>query len=166
MLLFLDSVNPIGITRYLSCKKIVCFGGMALQMGGILPFEFLNYLSLHYTNCDLLFFVDKYQCWYHKGFEEYITDLGLDLVSPSLTEESPSGYFVPSPIHTNSDEYDVILLELCELFLYVFKSSAYSTYYQYVCHDNPWMWGMESMIYKKMGLTIGILNKITMIRPP
>jgi hypothetical protein len=95
--------------------------------------------------------------------EEYFTDLGLDLVSPSLTKESPSGYLGPSPIHTNSDEYDVILLELCELFLYVFKSSAYSTYYQYVCHDNPWMWGMESMIYKKMGLTIGILNKITMI---
>lgn len=32
---------------------IVCFGGMALQMGGILPFEFLNYLSKIY---------DKNQC--------------------------------------------------------------------------------------------------------
>lgn len=24
---------------------IICFGGMAFKMGGILPFEFLNYLS-------------------------------------------------------------------------------------------------------------------------
>ena len=62
-----------------SCKKIVhtnsknliiCFGGMALKMGGILPFEFLNYLSSTYKkNTDLYFFIDKNQCWYHKGID-------------------------------------------------------------------------------------------------
>ena len=47
---------------------IVCFGGMALKFGDILPFEFLNYLSSLYVNtCDLYFFIDKHQCWYHKG---------------------------------------------------------------------------------------------------
>ena len=47
---------------------IVCFGGMALKMGGILPFEFLNYLSKTYENrLDLIFYIDKDQCWYHKG---------------------------------------------------------------------------------------------------
>jgi len=51
---------------------IICFGGLALQFGGILPFEFLNYLSSNYTNsCDLIFYIDKQQCWYHKG----ITDI-------------------------------------------------------------------------------------------
>jgi len=49
---------------------IVCFGGMALQFGGILPFEFLNYLSSLYVDiCDLYFFIDKNQCWYHKGIQ-------------------------------------------------------------------------------------------------
>jgi len=49
---------------------IVCFGGMALQFGGILPFEFLNYLSSLYLDiCDLYFFIDKNQCWYHKGIQ-------------------------------------------------------------------------------------------------
>lgn len=49
---------------------IVCFGGMALQFGGILPFEFLNYLSSKYIDiCDLYFFIDKNQCWYHKGIK-------------------------------------------------------------------------------------------------
>ena len=39
---------------------IICVGGMALQFGGIPPFEFLNYLSSNYTNtCDLIFFIDK-----------------------------------------------------------------------------------------------------------
>lgn len=48
---------------------IVCFGGNALQFGGILPFEFLNYLSSIYTDCDLLFYIDKNHCWYHKGIQ-------------------------------------------------------------------------------------------------
>ena len=49
---------------------IICFGGMALQFGGLLPFEFLNYLSsVYHDNCDLVFFIDSNQCWYHKGIK-------------------------------------------------------------------------------------------------
>jgi hypothetical protein len=49
---------------------IVCFGGIALKFGGILPFEFLKYLSSTFLDrCDLHFFVDKKQCWYHKGIQ-------------------------------------------------------------------------------------------------
>lgn len=49
---------------------IISFGGLALVFGGILPFEFLNYLSSIYkNNCDLVFFIDKEQCWYHKGIK-------------------------------------------------------------------------------------------------
>jgi hypothetical protein len=57
---------------------IVCFGGKALKMGGIPPFEFVNYLSSLYLNeCDLLFFIDKKQCWYHNG---------IDGLSKNITE--------------------------------------------------------------------------------
>jgi hypothetical protein len=39
-------------------------------MGGIIPFEFLNYLSNTYNNnYDLLFYIDKKQCCYHKGID-------------------------------------------------------------------------------------------------
>ena len=49
---------------------IVCFGGTALKMGGILPFEFLNYLSKTYKkNTDLYFYIDKHCCRYHKGIK-------------------------------------------------------------------------------------------------
>jgi hypothetical protein len=49
---------------------IVSFGGCALQFGGLIPFEFLNYLSSTFSDmCDLYFFVDKDQCWYHKGIK-------------------------------------------------------------------------------------------------
>jgi hypothetical protein len=55
---------------------IVCFGGISLKMGGILPFEFLNYLSSIYTdNCDSLFYIDKNQCWYHKGIYNITTNI-------------------------------------------------------------------------------------------
>lgn len=56
--------------KILNNKKnlIVCFGGMAQQFAGIPPFEFLNYLSNVYTDvCDLVFYIDREQCWYHKG---------------------------------------------------------------------------------------------------
>jgi hypothetical protein len=51
-------------------RLIVCFGGKALLFGGILPFEFLNYLSSVYVDtCDLIFYIDKDQCWYHNGIK-------------------------------------------------------------------------------------------------
>jgi hypothetical protein len=59
-----------------SKNLIVCFGGMALQFGGFLPFEFLNYLSSIYNNTfDLLFYIDTDQCWYHKGFKNITNDI-------------------------------------------------------------------------------------------
>jgi hypothetical protein len=49
---------------------ICCFGGCALKMGGIPPFEFVKYLSSIYPDrCDLIFYIDKDQCYYHKGIE-------------------------------------------------------------------------------------------------
>jgi hypothetical protein len=55
---------------------IVCFGGMALCFCGVLPFEFLRYLQSNFTDkCDLVFFTDKHQCWYHKGLDGITTNV-------------------------------------------------------------------------------------------
>jgi hypothetical protein len=55
---------------------IICFGGMALKFGGLLPFEFLNYLSSTYRdNCDLIFYIDKNRCWYHKGIQDITNNI-------------------------------------------------------------------------------------------
>ena len=53
-------------------KAIFCFGGTAMQMGSIPPFEFLTYLSTLYkdTDMDLYFYIDKHQCWYQNGLED------------------------------------------------------------------------------------------------
>lgn len=55
---------------------ICCFGGMAKKMGGILPFEFLNYLTPIYENtCDLIFYIDNHCCCYHKGISGISTNI-------------------------------------------------------------------------------------------
>jgi len=59
-------------------KKILicCFGGMAKKMGGILPFEFLNYLTSIYGDiCDLIFYIDNHQCCYHMGISGISTNI-------------------------------------------------------------------------------------------
>jgi hypothetical protein len=64
--------NSSEITKLNGSKYLlVSFGGMALNMGGIVPFEFLNYFSKVYENqIDLLFFIDKNQFCYHKGIRD------------------------------------------------------------------------------------------------
>lgn len=60
---------------------IVCFGGRALKFGGILPFEFLNYLSITYTtDVDFVFLIDKNQCWYHKGIADITNNIDETIV--------------------------------------------------------------------------------------
>lgn len=57
------------INSYKKNTLIICFGGMVLKMGGILPFEFLNFLSKIDCESDKIFYIDKKQSWYHNGIE-------------------------------------------------------------------------------------------------
>lgn len=67
-----DELKIIGGNKNL----IICFGGMALKFGGILPFEFLNYLSSIYKDIsDLIFYIDSHQCWYHKGIRNITSNV-------------------------------------------------------------------------------------------
>ena len=68
----MSSLNILNGNKNLIC----CFGGMLMKMGGILPFEFVKYLSSVYsTEYDLMFFVDKNQCCYHRGIQPLSNDI-------------------------------------------------------------------------------------------
>jgi hypothetical protein len=54
---------------------IVCFGGFALTMGGIVPYDFLNFLSKHFKSADKYFYRDIKQMCYHKGIDKLSTDI-------------------------------------------------------------------------------------------
>ena len=48
---------------------IVSFGGYAQKIGGILVYEFLNFLTKHFPQTDKLFLKDTYSSSYHRGIE-------------------------------------------------------------------------------------------------
>ena len=54
---------------------IVAFSGYSQMLGGIQPFEFMNFLKSNFTNCDLLFVKDSYSSAYHKGIKGISTDI-------------------------------------------------------------------------------------------
>lgn len=67
-----------GELKKINGKKVLicCFGGMAKKIGGLLPFEFLRYLSSIYGDiCDLVFYVDHHQLCYHKGIQGISTNV-------------------------------------------------------------------------------------------
>lgn len=53
---------------------LVSFGGLANLFGGMIPFEFLNFLKLHFGEYDRYFYIDKHQVWYHKGLSGITTN--------------------------------------------------------------------------------------------
>ena len=68
----MSSNSSSSVNKIINGSKnlIVCFGGMILKSMGMPPFEFLNHLSSMYKDkCDLMFLVDKHQCWYHQGIQ-------------------------------------------------------------------------------------------------
>lgn len=60
-----------------SKKLIVCFAGMFMAFGRIQPFEFLKYLTSIYNKqeIDFIFYIDKNQCWYHKGIKNITNNI-------------------------------------------------------------------------------------------
>ena len=48
---------------------IICFGGFALKIGGIPPYDFLNFLTINFKNVDKFFYRDIKQMCYHMGIE-------------------------------------------------------------------------------------------------
>ncbi len=54
---------------------IISFGGKSLKFGGILPFEFLNFLNTYFENIDKIFYIDKSQINYHKGISSISSNI-------------------------------------------------------------------------------------------
>jgi len=53
---------------------IVCFGGFALKIGGIPPYDFLNFLGKNF-NTDKIFYRDLKQMCYHYGIDGISKDI-------------------------------------------------------------------------------------------
>jgi hypothetical protein len=111
---------------------IISFGGCALKLGGILPFECLKSLTIWFPTADLRFIIDKNHAYYHKGIDGISTTISetkefLEKISNGYKKvifigTSAGGYaailfgsllnishvisFIPQTILTNNDFYD------------------------------------------------------------
>ena len=59
---------------------MVCFGGFALKMGGIPPYDFLKFISSNFKNVDKYFYRDLKQLCYHDGIDQLSTDVDTTVI--------------------------------------------------------------------------------------
>jgi len=47
-----------------------------------------------------------------------------------------------------------------ELMFYIMDSKSYTKYYEYLFFENPWVWGVDFLLYH-MGFKLGILDRMS-----
>ena len=93
---------------------------------------------------------------------KYMSDFDFDILSPSLTHNSKYQFNYMLQIPTTDDT--LLMTNACELFCYFMKYSSYmSKYFPMIETENPWLWGMDMMLYHYFHLKVGIMNSMTMM---
>lgn len=98
------------------------------------------------------------------SFENIIKNkelLRLDIISPTLSLDSK---FVYKYMLTRPDDaFDIKVTSFCELFCFFMDPAAYAVYYPHIDEvNNPWLWGLDLILWYIMGLRVGMCNHMTM----
>lgn len=91
---------------------------------------------------------------------KYQQDLHLDILSPTMTPDSKYQY--PYMLQDTNTTPHLKLTAVCEYFCMFFPLSAFTLYYQHITLDNPWMWGLDLVLHKHVGLKVALCNEFTM----
>jgi hypothetical protein len=92
----------------------------------------------------------------------YIKMFDIDLLSPSMTRCSKYQfqYMLQDSTFPNSA---IKITSALEYFCYFTTPKSYAKYYEHLNGErNPWMWGLDMLLYKHVGLKLGIVNHMTM----
>lgn len=86
----------------------------------------------------------------------------IDILSPSMTQDSK--YQFPYTLHDPGISYPAIkITSALEYFCYFMRPSSYKRYYEHLNGErNPWMWGLDMLLYRHVGMKPGIINHMTM----
>lgn len=86
----------------------------------------------------------------------------IDIMSPSMTLDSK--YVFQYMLHKPEDNVCDILriTSACELFCYFMRHEVYEAYYQELSEDHPWLWGIDLVLTKHLGLRVAIMNYMQM----
>ena len=96
-------------------------------------------------------------------FEKLLTyqkEFNLDIATPCLTLDSKYQYSYL--LHMPSPNLSLKIANVCEYFCMFFPLSSFATYYEHIYEDNPWMWGLDLVLYKHIGMKVGLLNNFQM----
>lgn len=93
---------------------------------------------------------------------DYLNYFQLDVLSPSMTRSSKHQftYMLTDPSY---DRPMLKITSVLEYFCYFTTPRWYASYYETIEPDqNPWMWGLDMILYRQFKYRIGILNHMTM----
>lgn len=91
---------------------------------------------------------------------KYLDDFKFDIISPAMTLDSKYQYnYMLENKETNAA---IKVVPCCEAFCYIMNVESYLKYYEHVDKNNPWIWGLDLILRKHIGLHIGICNNMTM----
>lgn len=86
----------------------------------------------------------------------------IDILSPSMTHDSKY-QFAYMLQDRNITLPFIKLTSALEYFCYFMRPSSYSRYYEHINGErNPWMWGLDMLIHRHVGMLAGVINHITM----
>lgn len=85
------------------------------------------------------------------------------LVVPALTPDSLHVFphMIARPEPRPGECQTVTVTSVAEFFAYLMTPTTYARYHGFLCPDNPWMWGTDLILTRRMGLRVLLLNAQT-----
>lgn len=90
----------------------------------------------------------------------YVKDLDFDLLSPSLSLDSKHQY--KYMLHEPYNLSSIKVTSCCEYFCIFANTKKFKKYYDHIDINNPWMWGLDLILKKHLGLKVGVVNTMIM----
>lgn len=94
----------------------------------------------------------------------WLSDFGPNaLVVPALTPDSLHVFphMIARPEPRPADYQTITVTSVAEFFAYLMTPATYAVYHRFLCPENPWMWGMDLILTRQMGLRVLLANAQT-----
>lgn len=95
--------------------------------------------------------IDYYK-WFH-----------FDILSPAMTQDSKHQFAYMLEDTQLLRQPAIKITAALEYFCYFMSPRSYAKYYPHINGNrNPWMWGLDMLLYKQIGLKVGLINHMLM----
>lgn len=92
----------------------------------------------------------------------WMDDFKLDIISPSLTQDSKHVYKYMLQDTASQPHYTLRITRVCEFFCYIMPRSSFNRYYQHLDAKNPWLWGLDIILERRLHMRVAMMNTVVM----